>query len=293
MLNPFCSKTIQLFLALCLLGSHAVAEEVTVLLPGGLHGVAEYRAGAADGPAVLVLHGFLQTHNFSTVRLIRRELGDAGYTVLSPTLTLNIDMRRNSLTCDAIQNHSVEQANREISAWIDWLKLQGYSRIVLIGHSTGSNHLLSYLHSGGDPTVSALIATSAGPVGNWQQPQETRRQIAAAEKAVNAGKTGLGRYSLGFCVDNYAAPPRDFLSYQQWDPATILSLLKHSPVPTTVILGRVDKWVPPDWAGAIEREAVPLVLINEADHYFSGIGEFDFQATVLSLVEDIAAENGR
>ncbi len=77
----------------------------------------------------------------------------------------------------------------------------------------------------------------------------------------------------------------------QWDKARILRDLKTSPVPTTVVLGRVDNWLPPDWPDNIEREAIPLVLIDEANHYFSGVAEFDFQSAISSLVANIIQDN--
>lgn len=281
-----------LLFALWLLPAAATAEEISLQLPDGLTALADYREGAASKPAVLILHGFLQTYHFSTVRLIADEVSDADYTVLSPTLTLNVDQRRTSLSCDAIQNHTVEQATVEISAWVDWLKKQGYTRIILIGHSTGSNHLLSYLHSQRDPAVRAFIATAAGPIDSWQHPDESRRQLAEAEAAVAAGDKGIKQYSLGFCRHNYAAPPKGFLSYMQWDRARIVGDLKTIPVATTVVLGQADQWLPPDWADTVERAAIPLVRIKDSNHYFSGISEFDFQAAILSLVEDAAEGNG-
>ena len=149
-------RIISLLLTLWLLPATVVASEMSLQLPSGIKALADYRKGSMDKPAVLVLHGFLQTYHFSTVRLIVGELSDAGYTVLSPTLTLNIDQRRASLTCDAIQHHSAEQATRELGAWVEWLKKNGYKRIILIGHSTGSNHLLSYLHANRDPAVRSM-----------------------------------------------------------------------------------------------------------------------------------------
>lgn len=285
-------QIISLLLSLLLYSSNATAEEMMLLLPSGLKAQADYRKGDGDKPAVLVLHGFLQTHHFSTVRLVADELSDAGYTVLSPTLTLNIDQRRASLNCNAIQNHSVEQASHEIGAWIDWLKKQGYARIILVGHSTGSNHLLSYLHTNRDPAVNAFIATSLGPTVSWQYPEESRRQRAQAEAAVAAGDTKLKRYSLGFCRNNYAAPAKYFLSYLHWNKEQTLLDLKTTPVPTTVVLGQTDKWLPPNWADTLEREAIRLVRIKDANHYFSGIAEFDFQAAILSLVKRVT-DGGR
>jgi pimeloyl-ACP methyl ester carboxylesterase len=134
--------------------------------------------------------------------------------------------------------------------------------------------------------VSAFIATGIGPIESWRDPEESRRHRAEAKAALAAGDDSLKRFSLGFCRNNYAAPARSFLSYMQWSRVRILQALKASPVPTTVVIGQADKWLPPDWADTIKREGIPLVLINDANHYFSGIGEFDFQAAVRSLVED-------
>lgn len=290
------SSTTQLlksFLLLCLLPTITAAGEVSLQIKEGLQGIADYQAGAADKPAVLVLHGFLQTHNFSTIRLITGELSEAGYSVLSPTLTLNIDQRSKSLTCDAIQNHTVEQATQELAAWVEWLKKKKHKRIILIGHSTGSNHLLTYLHNNPDPVITAFIAASVGPIDSGELRQETLRQQNEANKDLAMGDTSLKRYTLIFCRNNYITAPSHFLSYMQWDRKRILNELKSSPVPTTVVLGEADKWLPADWADSVKNQSIALRRIPEANHYFSGISEFDFQATILSLVEDAAKINGR
>jgi len=264
------------------------AEEISVALPDGLKGLADYHSGDTEKPAVLVLHGFLQTHKFSTVGLIVNELADAGYPVLSPTLTLNIDQRQNSLTCDAIQNHSVKQATLEIGAWIDWLKQQGHSHIILIGHSTGSDNLLSYLQSVSDPAILAFIATSIGPMESWRHPEQDKQDLTKARAAVKKGDNSLKKFSLSFCRNNYMTPANDYLSYMQWSRKWILHQLKSIHVPTTAVIGQVDSWVPPGWADTLEQQGIPLVRIKDANHYFSGISEFDFQAAVLSLVDDAA-----
>ncbi|MCW9089466.1 MAG: alpha/beta hydrolase [Gammaproteobacteria bacterium] len=261
------------------------AGEISLAMPGNLKALADYHSGDPDKPAVLVLHGFLQTHNFSTVRLIATELADAGYAVLSPTLTLNIDQRKNSLACDAVQNHTVEHATKEIATWVAWLKQHGHAHIVLIGHSTGSNNLLSYLHSGPDSAVSALIATSVGPMQSGDDHKESDRQQAEARRQLASGDSVLKRYTLGFCRENYVTPPGHFLSYMQWDRERLLDYLRSSPVPTTVVLGESDKWSPEGWRETLEQTDIPLRVIAEANHYFSGTSEFSFQSTILSLVE--------
>lgn len=60
----------------------------------GIPASADYLSGEPGKPAVLLLHGFLQTRDFPTVATLARGLQDAGYTVLAPTLSLNIPTAR-------------------------------------------------------------------------------------------------------------------------------------------------------------------------------------------------------
>ena len=93
---------------------------------------AEYLVGQRDKPAVLLLHGFLQTREFPTVATLARGMHDAGYTVLSPTLSLGIPNRRHSLACEAVHHHSLDDDVSEIARWVGWLKSRGHRSIVLV-----------------------------------------------------------------------------------------------------------------------------------------------------------------
>ena len=48
---------------------------------------AEYFQGDADKPTILILHGFLLTHNFHTVKRLAESLHESGYNILIPTFT--------------------------------------------------------------------------------------------------------------------------------------------------------------------------------------------------------------
>ena len=122
----------------------------------GITASAEYLIGERGKPAVLLLHGFLQTREFPTVATLARGLQDAGYTVLSPTLSLNIPNRAQSLACEAVHTHSLDDDVIEIARWVGWLKSQGHHSIVLVGHSFGSLQLLAYLSLKPDAAVKGL-----------------------------------------------------------------------------------------------------------------------------------------
>ena len=135
------------------------AATISQVLPNGRSGLADYRPGEAGRPAVLVVHGFLQTFNFSTIAALVNDLADQGYTVLAPTLTLGIDGRSASLACDAIHTHTEVGEAEEVAAWVAWLRARGYADIALIGHSSGALTVLDYA-AHADTAVRKVIAAS-------------------------------------------------------------------------------------------------------------------------------------
>jgi hypothetical protein len=48
------------------LSAHAGSARLSLERPSGLTAVSDYWAGEADRPAILILHGFLQTREFPT-----------------------------------------------------------------------------------------------------------------------------------------------------------------------------------------------------------------------------------
>lgn len=275
-------------LLLALYYSGAMAGEITIPLSSGNKALADFRPGEPGKPAIFLLHGFLQTYHFSTIQLIAEALTDNGYTVLAPTLTLNIDQRRNGLGCEAIQNHTVADGNREIADWLAWLKHRGYPHIIAIGHSSGSMQLLSYLSTQPQALVDYFIATAIGPIDDWHHPQEVRQQLSTAQQRLQEDSNTIANYTLGFCQNNYTAPPAAYLSYMAWSQPWVLQHLKESPVPLHLIIGGGDKWLPPDWGGTLQATALPLTIIEDASHNFTGPMEFEFQEAIIASLEQAA-----
>jgi pimeloyl-ACP methyl ester carboxylesterase len=279
------------YLLLPLFCTITMAAEISIPLSSGNKALADFRPGDTSKPAIFILHGFLQTYRYSTVQLLVDELADNGYTVLAPTLTLNIDQRRNGLGCDAIQNHTVADGNREIADWVAWLKGQGYAHIIAIGHSSGSMQLLSYISEQPLPTLDYFIAISIAPFDDWRKPEQTRQEVSAAQQRLQQNPNAISSYSLSFCNNNYSAPPAAYLNYIQWSAAWLLQRLKQSPVPLHLILGGADTWLPPDWVATLKVMELPLTIIDEASHNFIGPQEFEFQETVSTLLEEDAGRH--
>lgn len=247
----------------------------------GVPASAEYLAGQHDKPAVLLLHGFLQTRAFPTVATLARGLHDAGYTVLSPTLSLGIPNREKSLACEAVHVHSLDDDVGEIAHWVAWLKSRGHGSIVLVGHSFGSMQLLAYLAGRPDPVVKAYIGASL-----------VEAQVGAASRADLIGRLQgqvrnrqrtLVTRPLSFCR-NYLSTPQALLSYARWDQPRTLVALKRSPVSTRLIMGDADEFLGRNWLDSLEAAGVPMVMVRGANHFMDGEHEFDLLEHTLDFL---------
>lgn len=283
----FCS-----LLVLCLgilacspLRADAEVRVLAAKLPNKLTVTAEFRPGKPQYPAALILHGFLQTRNSITLATLGNSAADAGYTVLMPTLSLGISDRKQSLACDAIHTHTLDDDIAEIAFWVDWLTQQGYSDIVLIGHSFGSLHLLAYLQKHPKQRIRRFIATSLLDVSRDTLPEVRGDFLRQAEQRATAGDTSLGEYSLSHCT-KYLAPAQAYLSYAAWSRQRILAALRNTTVPVSVILGSADRRLDADWPPALRAAKAEVIMIKGANHFFAADQEFDLLDTVHGLLEN-------
>lgn len=261
----------------------APAEEVSLDFPWDAVGTAEYRPGDAGRAAVLVLHGFLQTRDFSTVARAAQALAEEGYTVLAPTLTLGINDRRQSLACEAIHTHSVEQGIVEVARWVEWLADRGHRVVVPVGHSSASMILAGYGQRGPAPVVTRMVLVSATPFGANHVDHQREFHAEQARAALAAGKTPIGSYALGFC-ETFISPPKTFLSYYDWGRERMLAAIGDSPVPVHVVIGSADQRIDPPWVEGLRRVASSVTVIDGANHFFDTTHEFDLHDRILGLV---------
>lgn len=273
---------------LCLLISvfpaAAHAELVQQLMRPGIPASAEYRVGERGKPAVLLLHGFLQTREFATVASLARGLHDAGYTVLSPTLSLNIPDRKQSLACEAIHKHGMDDDVAEIGHWIQWLKSRGHPAIVLLGHSFGSMQMLAYLSAKPDAAVKGYIGASLieAQIGQMDRPT----LVTQLEARILSKQRALVNQSLSFCR-KYPSTPEGLLSYVRWDQERVLASLKQVRVSTQLIMGDSDEMMGGGWLQALQHVQAPVVIVKGANHFMSGEHEFDLLENALKYLDAI------
>lgn len=244
---------------------------------------AEFRSGEPGSPAVLIVHGFLQTRNYLTVSTIAESAVEAGYTVLTPTLSLGVSERKKSLQCDAIHVHSFEEDVAEIDYWVKWLEKKGHRKIVVIGHSFGSLELLGYLLNHSSSSVTQFIATSLLDISREQPTKKLQANLLDARNRVKNADKSLGEYALSYCK-KYVSPASAYLSYAEWSRKRILNSVKKADIPITVILGSKDKRLDPDWQKELKIFGAKVIMINGANHFFAADHEFDLLETVQKLL---------
>lgn len=278
-----------LFIALGLLVSLAsFAQTVKVPIQAlGIQAQAEYVQGDEAKPAVIIVHGFLTTNQFHTVVAMGKALQNIGVTTLSPTLTLGIDQRQESVKCQSIHTHTLEQDVQEIHAWVKWLQAKGHKKIVLIGHSSGSVEVLEYLNTHQDSSVVSAVFTSMFYLSGKELGTSADETNFALE-ALQQQKKPLKNYQLLFCKGDYLATPESYLSYSKITRPYLLSSLKKLSIPTHTIMGGADKRyqsVGENWLQDLQDSNTDLRIVEGANHFFSSEYEFDLQDHLTQILE--------
>lgn len=271
-------------LLICLLSLPVSAQIIHLNVSKKITATAELMQGSADGRSILLLHGFLQTRDFFTVRRLADTLHEEGHTVLLPTLSLGVDQRRQSLACEAIHTHSIDQDINEIALWVDWLSKHRNSKVTLIGHSIGSLLLLAYLDKVPLEPIEkslfiSLIAFLQGPIA-----KESEEDRLKATSQLESGHNAISEYPLAFC-EKYATTPKNYLSYVSWDKQRTVGALKKLGEQAVIILGENDKRLGSDWLPLLQETGIETIQINGANHFFNHEHEFDLADTISQRLE--------
>ena len=279
-------KGLCLSLFIFFLSMQVGAEPVKLKMPNGLVANANYQKGAAEKPAVFILHGFLQTHSFSTISRLYDSLSSEDFTVFTPTLTLGIPDRKQSLACEALHDHTMADDVAEIDAWLQWLKDKGHKNIVLMGHSQGSTSLLNYLADKKPKDIRKFIAVSILEVNVSEDKKENKVILKALEQAVSEKSRIPQTRAFSFCA-KYMGTPQSFLSYQQWSTDKILEEIKNLKTPLKIIMGSGDNRIRKYWIGELKSSGKPVSIIEGANHFMEGFNEFDLLEIVLQELNEL------
>lgn len=250
------------------------AELVTLTMPNSLVARADFHQGEPGKPAVVLMHGFLQTFDSPSVDHLTSQLASEGYTVLAPTLTLGVTYRNQSVACEAINHHTVADGEAEIRAWVEWLKARKFRHIVLGGHSLGNLYLLSYLLNAPDSAVRKFIGFSIVE-GSLKAGEQARNGLISQLRGkVAMGGREIVEEQFSYC-QKFRATPASLLSYMEWGPGRILSAINKTRLPVTMIMGSKDDRLGADWLDRLKKTRAKLILIQGANHFMDGQYEFD------------------
>lgn len=253
----------------------AQAELIRLTSPSNLLVTAQYQPGQPGYPAILLLHGFLQTRDSPPMSTLGQSLADAGYTVLMPTLSLGYEGRSQSLDCAAVHKHTLNEDMAELGLWTEWLHTRSNLPIILIGHSNGSVIILNYIASHPDKNVHGAILTSLVPM------KKNRDEFRRAQH-VNK-KNALHEYSLSYCQHSYISTVTGYLSYASLDTKKMLAKLRGSKVPVQIIIGGDDQIFMPGWGKKLKHYFPSTIVIPQAGHFFYDEAEF----LLFDRVQDI------
>ena len=272
-------------LLLVLFSPASRAEIIEQRLPTGTVLTAEFRAGQPQLPAVILLHGFLQTREFPTVDRLANGLASAGYTTLAPTLSLGISRRNKSLPCEAAHRHTLEQDVKEIALWVNWLAERHAGPVVFIGHSYGSLQGLVYAAGAPHPSLRQIIALSL--IDTEQHPPQVSvpALLADARARVARDDKQLIDFAMGHCK-KFTATPASYISYANWNRKRVLDLSRRNQVPLTVVIGEADNRMGKGWTQALAAAGVQVDKIKGANHFFDAEYELDLLDLVLNLLRN-------
>ena len=260
------------------------AEIVELKVASGITATARYHQGESNKPAILLMHGFLQTRDFSTIARLFDTLSSSGYTTLSPTLTLGLSHRSKSLPCESIHTNSMSDDLSEIGQWTAWLSKKSNKPLVLIGHSMGATQIAAFLEQYRGDQVKQAILISIGPIGlGWPDNYANYNDLQRAKSAVIADEKGLSEYGLAYCK-KYVTTAHNLLSFYHWDFERVSSAVSKLPMPTQIIIGSEDTLINPSMIRPLASRRVSIDVLEGAGHFFNKEFEFELHDAVESYL---------
>jgi len=283
-----CIKTTVLctFILLCSFSS-SHAKIVSHASKDGRPLIADFKEGDVNRPAILVLHGFLQTFSFKTTASITDAISSLGYAVLAPNLSLGVSSRIQSVQCKAAHQHTFKNDLLEINSWIKWLKAKGHKSFVLVGHSWGNLHSIGYSAQYSNSSIKAVIAISL--VRTQVSQQIINQQILAAQKLMKQKSEQLVQYKLSYCT-NFTATPQSYLSYAKWNNKHIIRTMKHlkkKKLPIYIINGSKDNRINSNWTRTLKANTKQVSVIEGANHFFASVYELELADSLEEVIAQI------
>jgi len=247
---------------------------------------------------VLIVHGYSGHNKMEIIRSAQQALLDNGQSSLAINLSMGIDNRHGFFDCTWPHRYLQEDTLDEISAWVDWLRDQGVSRITLLAHSRGANQAMVYAVDNKDSEVTQLVLLAPGTFDDTRQAFEERYgpsfdpQMARAEKLIAAGRGVelMENTDIMICPQT-SVSANTFNSFYGRTSRfrNFKSYLPRIPMPTLVITGTQDERSPDtaqDAAAYVDDGRLQLIVIEGAGHFFRDFNIDEAMEVVIEFIDD-------
>jgi pimeloyl-ACP methyl ester carboxylesterase len=223
---------------------------------------------AATDCAVLLCHGFLTNKNSTTNKTLTRSLTEEGLA------TLRFDFFGHGESDGPLEAITVSAAVNQALAALEWLAVNGYKRIGLIGSSFGG--LVSILTAAKKSDLACLGLKC--PVADF-----------AEVLRLEFGEAGMAHWKAHHEIPDVTGGPKpvrmDYALYENslaHDGYEAAAAIK---IPTLIVQGEKDELVPLHQSsrlmGALQGKR-QLEILPGADHGFTKGEDFKKMATLLS-----------
>ena len=233
------------------------------------------------GPTVLITHGTLFHNKSELITALQELLLENGVSSLAINLSLGLNDRHGPYDCATPHTHKHEDAVDEIDAWLAWLKKQGTTQVVLLGHSRGGNQTAWFAAEHDDPVIKKVILVApqtwspeyAASSYEKNHGKPLAPALKKAESLVTAGssKAAIEHTDFIYCKDTTASAEA-VISYYAPDPRKDTPyLLPKIKKPVLIFAGSEDqvvKGLDEKLASLAEGGDIELEVIDGADHSF-------------------------
>lgn len=278
----------------------AQAEEVKTRHRGiTLNGNLELADGKAlDDGVILIVHGLLAHNRMELITALQRGFKGRGLSTLAINLALGVDDRHGMFDCGRLHAHRPADALDEIDAWVGWLKTQGATDIILLGHSQGGAQVARYAVERREPAIGSVVLLAPATFDPERVAAAYEQRfgaplaplLARAEELLRSGRGETPIDQIGFLnCTNATATASSVVGWYAPSPLrntpTLLPRMKQRAL---VVAAGADEVVPDltlqlGTLGTLRTLTVDV--IDGADHFFRDLYAEDAVDTIAGWIE--------
>lgn len=257
----------------------------------------------ADGKSlkdgiILMTHGTLAHGKMEIMATLQNLFAENEMSSLAITLGLNQDNRSGFYDCNTPHTHKHTDAIDEIDLWMNWLKKQGVTNVILLGYSRGGNQTAWYAAEHDSDMIKKIILIAPQ---TWNYPEtksnykekynkELVHILNKARALVNQGRPEalLKHTDFVYCKDATVSAG-SFVSYYKDDrrmdtPFIISEFTK----PTLVFIGSEDtvfKGLAESIQYLSSKDNIEGHTIDGAGHFFRDLYADEIVEKAIEFIE--------